>query len=197
MSDLNKIFKMSRNEQIADAVNIASRKYGLPEHLIYAVIKQESNGNPNAESNKGASGLMQLMPDTARSLGVTDTANVYQNINAGTKYLKMNIDKFGSVNKGLAAYNAGPGNVIKYGGIPPFKETQDYVKKVMRYAGLTEGSTYERPKQYEDTSVNYAKHFVNLYNEFDSKPTISNMFGIDNDRNDKYNEDWFNNFINK
>lgn len=112
-------------------ISAASRKYGVPENLIRSVITQESGGNLTAQSGAGAQGLMQLMPATAKSLGVTDPFDPMQNIDAGTKYLKQNIDRFG-LEKGLAAYNAGPGNVQKYGGVPPFKETQNYVNKILK-----------------------------------------------------------------
>lgn len=128
--------KVTGNQNIDSAVEQASKQYGIDKNLIYAVINQESGGNSKATSNKGASGIMQLMPATAKSLGVTDIYDIGQNINAGVKYLKQQLDTFGSIDKALAAYNAGPGNVKKYGGIPPFKETQNYVKKILsKYKG--------------------------------------------------------------
>jgi len=125
-----------------DLILAASRKHLLSAALIKAVVMAESGMNPNAKSRVGAQGLMQLMPATARGLGVDDPWNPEQNINGGSKYLRKNLDRFGSIELALAAYNAGPGNVLKYKGIPPFEETQVYVERVM---DLYELFLLERP----------------------------------------------------
>lgn len=105
------------------------QKYGLPQGMLNAVMRTESSGNPNAVSPKGAQGLFQFMPETAKELGI-DPMNPEQAADGAARYLKQHYDRFGDWNLALAAYNAGPGNVQKYGGIPPFQETQNYVQKV-------------------------------------------------------------------
>ncbi len=125
-----------RIEQYMPIIQDAAEKYGIPENLIKSVIRTESAGKHDAISPVGAKGLMQLMDGTAGDMGVSDSLDPEQNIMGGTKYLKFLMDRFDNdTETALAAYNAGPGNVDKYGGVPPFNETQNYIKKVLNYLG--------------------------------------------------------------
>lgn len=108
----------------------AANRHGVPVDLFLRLVQQESGWNANIRSHKGAIGLAQLMPGTARYLGVNPN-DPYQNLDGGAKYLKEQYRTFGSWRLALAAYNAGPGAVEKYGGVPPFKETRNYVKVIM------------------------------------------------------------------
>lgn len=107
----------------------AARRHNVPEELFARLVQQESGWNPNARSHKGAFGLAQLMPATARALGV-DPSNPYENLDGGARYLARQFRAFGSWRLALAAYNAGPDAVKKHGGVPPYKETKNYVKVI-------------------------------------------------------------------
>ncbi len=123
----------NRMRQHMPTIQRAARKYQISEKLLLAVSYAESCLNPYAKSRAGAQGMMQLMPGTARLMKVKNSYNVHENVDGGAKYLKKMLVRFNyNIPLALAAYNAGPGNVEKYGGIPPFKETQSYVKGIMR-----------------------------------------------------------------
>ncbi len=115
-------------------INKVADEVKLNPNLIKAVILAESGGNPDAVSPKGAKGLMQLMDTTAAEVGINDVTNVYENIYGGSKYLKKMLTLFdGNLDHALAAYNAGPSAVKKYNGVPPYKETQNYIKRIRAY----------------------------------------------------------------
>jgi soluble lytic murein transglycosylase-like protein len=143
MRDLKKDRALRTKLKYASSVNPAefeqliktcSVKYGVNPCLVKAVIHAESGYNPNAVSSKGASGLMQLMPETAKSLKVADRFNPKDNVEGGVKYLRFLLDTFrGDVSLAVAAYNAGLNKVAKYGGIPPYNETRTYVNRVLSY----------------------------------------------------------------
>lgn len=115
-------------------ISSCSRQYGVDSALVKAVIMAESGYNPSAVSSKGAQGLMQLMPSTAKGLKVADTMNPSDNIRGGVRYLRFLLDTFkGDESLALAAYNSGLSKVAKYGGIPPYPETREYVTKVLSY----------------------------------------------------------------
>lgn len=120
-----------------DIIRHYAGSYRLEEALVKAVIKAESNYNPQAVSRKGARGLMQLIPETARQMRVNDPFDPKQNIRGGSNYLRLMLDQFnGNIDLALAAYNAGPNAVQRHGGIPPYEETRTYVQRVRRYLDL-------------------------------------------------------------
>lgn len=128
----NKV-KKTKDERISGKVSQVSKRYGLPEELVHAVIKTESNYDQYAVSRAGAMGLMQLMPQTALDMGVKMPFDIEQNIEGGAKYLKLMLERYdGNLEKALAAYNAGPHRVDAVNGIPAIDETQDYVVKITK-----------------------------------------------------------------
>ena len=131
-SSIEKINFKNSKEDIENLIVKYAQKNNLDPDFIKAVVKQESGFNPDAKSKCGAMGLMQLMPSTAKNLGVKDPYNIVQNVEGGVKYLKSMLDKYnGNMILALAAYNAGPGAVDKYDGVPPYKETQNYVRNIL------------------------------------------------------------------
>ncbi|WP_425100658.1 lytic transglycosylase domain-containing protein [Tropicibacter sp. S64] len=122
-------YRGSYRGEYVEMARAAARKHGVPEDLFLRLVQQESRFNASAKSHKGAIGLAQLMPGTAKVLGV-DPHDPRQNLEGGARYLKMQFETFKSWRLALAAYNAGPGAVIKHGGVPPYRETKNYVKKI-------------------------------------------------------------------
>jgi soluble lytic murein transglycosylase-like protein len=120
---------------VSSMMDAASKRFGVPKELLISVSRAESAFRSEISSPAGAQGMMQLMPATAKGLGVTDTSDPWQNIAGGAKYLRQLLDRFnGDATKAVAGYNAGPNAVQKYGGVPPYKETQTYVARVFGYA---------------------------------------------------------------
>ncbi|MCR5467919.1 MAG: lytic transglycosylase domain-containing protein [Lachnospiraceae bacterium] len=158
-ADFSSLLKVDKT--LDDIFTEASQTYGVSKDLLVCMAKQESNFDANAVSRSGAVGIMQLMPQTAAGLGVTDSYDPYQNIMGGAKYISGLLDKYnGNVSLALAAYNAGSNKVDQYGGIPPYAETQDYVAKITSY--LQNGvnvpeSFYSGVSTYGNTNVTYSE----------------------------------------
>ncbi len=157
------------SQRISHAVNTAAKKHGIPANLIRAVMKQESAFKPNAKSHCGAQGLMQLMPGTAKEMGVKDAYNIEQNIDGGAKYLSRMLKTFGGNTKlALAAYNAGPGAVMKHNGVPPYKETQNYVARISASLKGNVAIPNDLPKATPATQAPAANTLVAEYNTVDN-----------------------------
>jgi soluble lytic murein transglycosylase-like protein len=133
-------------EEIERLVKLSAADYGIDPALIEAIIERESAFDSNATSGAGARGLMQLMPQTAAGLGVSDSYDAAQNVAGGTRYLRSLLDSFGNVELAVAAYNAGPDAVRRYGGVPPYEETRSYVRNVM--------ASYARRSQVGNLATN-------------------------------------------
>ena len=137
-------FRLYRNEgqpyRLETLITHFAQKFKLDRSLVKAVIKAESDFDPQVVSSQGAQGLMQLMPETAREVGVSNPFDPSESIYGGSFYLRKMLDSFDqNLDYALAAYNAGPGAVRKYGGIPPYAETQNYVRRVKRYFDFYSG----------------------------------------------------------
>lgn len=193
---------LGETSTLDDIFQKAANKYNISVDLLKAVGKQESNFNPDAVSRCGAQGIMQLMPATAASLGVTDSFDAEQNIMGGAKYLSELMNTYnGNTSFALAAYNAGGNNVNKYGGIPPFKETQEYVVKVTAYmqTGVdVPDATYSSKSTYNDTITNdkglpdkLLKAMEELEDSFnyDDYLTFINLFINNNDKSTTTNDE--------
>jgi len=154
-AEQNSTARKGFNQQEIDAaINAAAARHNVDANLVRALVKVESNFNPNAVSRKGAMGLMQLMPQTARSLNVTNPFNPEENIDAGVRHLKHLLESYGgNVQLSLAAYNAGQGAVARSSGIPRFAETQNYVRRITRLYGGAEGSSYFSSASQEPVKV--------------------------------------------
>ncbi|HZN54755.1 MAG TPA: lytic transglycosylase domain-containing protein [Candidatus Polarisedimenticolaceae bacterium] len=149
-------------------IDMVARENGVDPTLVKAVALVESGFNPKAQSSKGAQGLMQLMPTTAKRYGVTNLHDPYQNLSAGAKHLRDLLDQYeGNVTLALAAYNAGAGAVKRYGGVPAYAETQDYVKKVQTKMGRT-------PRKSEGRIVTSTASKVQMRVEADGSVTLFN-----------------------
>jgi hypothetical protein len=153
---------MSYNtEQLKEIARQKARDFGVNEDIFLKLVQKESGWNPQAKSSAGAMGLVQLMPGTAQGLGVSNPYDPVQSLTGGARYLSQQLKRFGSYDKALAAYNAGPGNVERYGGIPPFKETQNYVKNILGGANVAAPKPAVQAQEASGSSVqDFLKGFL-------------------------------------
>lgn len=156
-------------EQLKEIARQKARDFGVNEDIFLKLIQKESGWNPQAQSSAGAMGLVQLMPGTARGLGVSNPFDPVQSITGGARYLSQQLKRFGSYDKALAAYNAGPGNVERYGGIPPFKETQNYVRTILGSSNVATPKTQQAqapqkatPQATQEDTNRFLKTFIDL-----------------------------------
>ncbi len=178
-----KKYSYNKNQKkYSNLVKSYAQLIGVDKNLAWAIAKTESNFNPRAKSHKGATGIMQLMPETAKIYGFTDLYNAEGNIKTGLKHFKYLKDKYKSIKLALAAYNAGESAVLKYNGVPPYQETQRYISKIMN---LLEGTDiYETGKNSSTSYYNYNSNKIRsarissskIYSYFnkDGRITLSN-----------------------
>lgn len=187
-------------DTLEDIFQEAAETYKVDINLLKAIAKQESNFNKDAVSKSGARGIMQLMPATARELGVTDSFDARQNIMGGSKYISQMLKQFdGDTKLALAAYNAGGGNVRKYGGIPPFKETQNYVVKVMGYykenLNLSDVAVTDSSKKAEQSLEGVKVSHYNPVEEVTVIPNITTTQQLQEQLEELYSYDDYLKFI--
>lgn len=188
--------KSSISEYMDSIFQKASAQYDVPANLLKAVAKAESSFNPKAVSGSGAAGVMQLMPKTAEYLGVKDIFDAEQNIMGGAKYLSELIKKYdGNTALALAAYNAGSGNVAKYGGIPPFNETKNYISKVMSYTkeGM-DTSYFSATNSSSDISNKTAENIYN-FNDFSNENYLLFIENLKLEMNNALHKDYSNELL--
>lgn len=188
--------KSSISEYMDSIFQKASAQYDVPANLLKAVAKAESNFNPKAVSGSGAAGVMQLMPKTAEYLGVKDIFDAEQNIMGGAKYLSELIKKYdGNTALALAAYNAGSGNVAKYGGIPPFNETKNYISKVISYTKEEMDTSYfSAPNSSSDISNKTAENIYN-FNDFSNENYLLFIENLKLEMNNALHKDYSNELL--